>query len=347
MSKHFFVTDGMNKIGPFTKEEVLRMLYSAHISLMDYIVDARDGRMCPLMQHEDFIGGNSSGKDSNDDEGDEAGPSGFSKEDMASRFNFKDLKTQTQQQREDIRKQRPSKSSTTEPPSPLKKVMTANPALSVTPHEKTAKKRDADGHEVTVTVADPIPAIDVNEEVTTTTLKTNSSVNFFLKVKNKEYGPLKFLILLSLLKQNKLSPQTSTRTEGESEWHALSDYLPKELQQTIQITPMMSPEVLPKNLWKRKNLRVDYEEMVLINNPRYSLVGKSVDLSPEGIAVIWVYDIPVNEEFELSLFDIDKNVVNLKGRLTRKQPLVSDSGITFYKAVFLFRERIQLKNFVA
>lgn len=346
MSKHFFVTDGMNKIGPFTKEEVLRMLYSAHISLMDYIVDSRDGRMCPLMQHEDFIGGNSSGKNSSEDESDDAGPSGFSKEDMASRFNFKDLKTQTQQQREETRKQRPSKANTTDSTSPLKKVITANPALSVIAHE-TAKKPDQEGHEVTVTIADPIPEMSVDEEVTTTTLKTNSSVNFFLKVKNKEYGPLKFLILLSLLKQNKLSPQTSTRTEGETEWHALSDYLPKELQQTIQITPMMSPDVLPKNLWKRKNLRVDYEEMVLINNPRYSLVGKSIDLSSEGIAVIWVYDVPVNEEFELSLFDIDKNVVNLKGRLTRKQLLTSASGITFYKAVFLFREKIQLKNFVA
>lgn len=345
MSKHFFVTDGMNKIGPFTKEEVFRMLYSAHISLMDYIVDARDGRMCPLMQHEDFATG---GKNSADDESDDAGPSGFTAPDMASRFNFKDLKTQTQQQKDEIRKQRTSKSAPKEaPPSSLKQVMTANPEMSVTKHDRTAKKYNPDSDEVTVTVADPVQAMDVDQETTSTTLKTNTSVNFFLKVKNKEYGPLKFLILLSLLKQNKLSPQTSTRTEGESEWHPLSDYLPKELQQTIQVTPMMSPDVLPKNLWKRKNLRVDYEEMVLINNSRYSLVGKSIDLSPEGIAVIWVYDVPVNEEFELSLFDIDKNVVNLRGRLARKQPLISDTGITFYKAVFLFKERIQLKNFVA
>jgi len=346
MGKHFYVTDGMNKIGPFTKEEVLRMLYSAHISLMDYIVDARDGRMCPLMQHEDFASGSGS-KDITEDEGDDAGPSGVAQPDMASRFNFKDLKTQTQQQKADIRKQRSSRKEAALPTSPLKQVMTANPELAVTKHEKSVRKYDPIVDEVTVTVAEPLPEVDVDEDVTTTTMKTNSSVNFYLKVKNKEYGPLKFLLLLSLIKQNKLTPQTSTRTESETEWHPLSDYLPKELQQTIQITPMMSPDVLPKNLWKRKNLRVDYEEIVLVNNPRYSLVGKSVDLSPEGIAVIWVYDVPVNEEFELSIFDIDKNVVNLKGRLSRKQPLVTDNGITFYKAVFLFKERIQLKNFVA
>jgi hypothetical protein len=266
---------------------------------------------------------------------------------MASRFNFKDLKTQTQQQKDDIRKQRSNRKEAAPPPSTLKQVITANPEMAITKHEKSDRKYDPATDEITVTVADPAPEVDVDEEVTTTTMKTNSSVNFYLKVKNKEYGPLKFLLLLSLLKQNKLTPQTSTRTEGETDWHPLADYLPKELQQTIQITPMMSPDVLPKNLWKRKNLRVDYEEIVLINNSRYSLVGKSVDLSPEGIAVIWVYDVPVNEEFELSLFDVDKNVVNLKGRLARKQPLVADSGITFYKAVFLFKERIQLKNFVA
>ena len=46
--------------------------------------------------------------------------------------------------------------------------------------------------------------IEINENYTNK-IKANTSTNFFLKVKDKEFGPLKFLILLSLFKQNKIS----------------------------------------------------------------------------------------------------------------------------------------------
>ena len=360
MEKPFYVTDGMNKIGPFSKDEVLHMLYSAHISLLDYIVDSRDGRMCPLLQHEDF--GGDGGTHSISGRG---GIAGLTPEDLSSKFGFGDLRSRTHKDREEKRKEKMRQDAMG---SHLRKVIDAKPELDAkepeaptsvipsafnsppAPAKPTAGPApipkappQAKDPEQTVTIAN----VDVDEETTTTTLKSNNSVNFFLKIKGKEYGPLKFLILLSLLKQGKLTAETSTRSENDKGYRKLSDFLPKELQKTIQVTPMMSAGVLPKNLWKRKNVRVDYEEMVLMNNPRYSLVGKSIDLSAEGIAVIWVYDVPVNEEFELSLFDLEKNVVTIKGRLTRKEPLSNDNGIPFYKAVFIFKEKIQIKNFIA
>lgn len=341
MEKPFYVTDGMNKIGPFSKDEVLHMLYSAHISLLDYIVDSRDGRMCPLLQHEDFGGDGGTHSIARS-----AGIAGLSPEDLNSKFGFRNLRTQTHKEREEKYKER-LKRAREESASHLKRVIDAKPELAVPTGAEETKKTEPAPAEKTVTVTKSAPTLDVDEEVTTTTLKSNNSLNFYLKVKNKEYGPLKFLILLSLLKQNKLTPDASTRSETETGWRKLSDYLPKELQQTIHISPMLSAGVLPKNLWKRKNVRVDYEEIVLINNSRYSLVGKTIDLSAEGLAVLWVYDIPVNEEFELSLFDLDKNVVNINARLSRKEPISSENGITFFKAVFLFKERIQLKNFIA
>ena len=47
----------------------------------------------------------------------------------------------------------------------------------------------------------------------------------------------------------------------------------------------------------------------LLNNEKYSLVGRSIDLSVEGISLIWVHDLPLNEKFEISTFRV-KNVSN-------------------------------------
>jgi hypothetical protein len=343
MDKPFYVTDGMNKIGPFSKDEVLHMLYSAHISLLDYIVDSRDGRMCPLLQHEDFGGDGGTHSLAST-----AGIAGLTPENLSAKFGFGELRKQTDKAREEKRNEKMRRGQF-ESPSHLKRVIDAKPELSA---EKKEPEATATTSGLTATVPDnpavpkTFPALDIDEETTTTTLKSNNSVNFFLKVKDKEYGPLKFLVLLSLLKQNKLTSDSSTRSENEKGWRKLSDYIPKELQKTIQVTPILNAGVLPKNQWKRKNVRVDYDEMVLINNPRYSLVGKSLDLSAEGIAVIWVYDVPLNEEFEISLFDLDKNVVTVKGRLTRREPISNDNGIPFFKAVFIFKEKIQIKSFI-
>jgi hypothetical protein len=359
VDKPFYVTDGMNKIGPFSKDEVLHMLYNAHISLLDYIVDSRDNRMCPLLQHEDF--GGDGGTHSLTGSG---GIAGLTPENLSAKFGFGDLRKQTHKDREEkkmgkLRKERE------ENPSHLKRVIDAKPELAAKEAAAaTAPASPIPSATTAAAVAQPPapapapapvhsgvtnypPSMEIDEETTTTTLKTNNSVNFYLKVKDKEYGPLKFLVLLSLLKQNKLTAESSTRSENEKGWRKLSDYLPKELQTTIQVTPILNAGVLPKNQWKRKNVRVDYEEMVLINNPRYSLVGKSIDLSAEGIAVIWVYDVPLNEEFEISLFDLEKSVITVKGRLSRRELISNQNGIPFYKAVFIFRDKIQIKNFIA
>ena len=187
--------------------------------------------------------------------------------------------------------------------------------------------------------------VKIDEDRTTTTIKSNTSFNFFLKVKEKEFGPLKFLILLSLLKQNKITLDSQVRHETEPTWKKLSEFVPEELQKTIHLQAVTSDAVLPKSLWKRKNVRVDYEEMVVCNSDHYSLVGKSLDLSAEGMAVIWAYDVPVDVDFELSFFDLEKNLVSVPARLVRREEIKS-SEVQLYKAVFIFKQKIQIKNFI-
>ena len=205
MEKPFYVTDGMNKIGPFTKEEVLNMLYNAHISLLDYIVDSRDGRMCPLLQHEDFGGEGSTHSITRN-----AGIAGLTPENLDKKYGFGDLRKKTHKEREEQRVQK-FRQAAMENPSHLKRVIDAKPELSVgeekapppTPAPAAASSPTPMGSpnafdpDQTVT-RNTVTNVEIDEETTTSTLKTNSSVNFFLKVKNKEYGPLKFLILLSL-----------------------------------------------------------------------------------------------------------------------------------------------------
>jgi hypothetical protein len=76
------------------------------------------------------------------------------------------------------------------------------------------------------------------------------------------------------------------------------------------------------------------------------LLGRSIDLSAGGISIIWVYDLPLNEKFEISLFDLDKNLVKVKASLTRNETSASNSEFKMYKTVFLFNENILLKNFI-
>jgi hypothetical protein len=76
------------------------------------------------------------------------------------------------------------------------------------------------------------------------------------------------------------------------------------------------------------------------------LLGRSIDLSAGGISIIWFYDLTLNQKFEISLFDLDKNLVKVKAHITRNEYLASNSEFKMYESVFLFNENIQLKNFI-
>lgn len=353
MEKPFYVTDGLNKIGPFSKEEVYQLIYGSHISLMDFIIDSRDNRMCPLLQHEDFGGEGATHSITSN-----TGIAGLTPKSLSNKYGFGELRKSQHKEREqkiiEKKERRPR------PPqeSHLKEVIAANPSLAVPTPESTQSKIDYTRIQPTPKMPDPAPApapakteqdepLEINENTTSFTLKTNNSLGFYIKVKGKEFGPLKFLILLSLLKQNKIGMTTYTRSQADSEWRFLSDFLPTELQKSIHISPVISSNLLPKTHWKRKNVRVDYDEMVMLNNARYSLVAKSIDISAEGIAVVWVYDIPVNEEFEISIFDVEKNMVTVKAILTRKEPLENTEGFPLFKAVFIFKNKIPIKSFIS
>lgn len=341
MSKPFFVTDGTNKIGPLSKEEVMEMLYSARISIMDHILDSRDGRMCLLLQHEDFGG---DGVVNLKASANKKGIGGESSKDLTQRFGFDTLLNKVYKEREDREKLRqriitPKNEKSPEPKIDVK--LKSTPINSAPTSGVQSKSQKPPPVPTSRNGADP------NENTATTTLKANNSLSYYLKIKDKEYGPLKFLILLSLLKQNKLTPEALTRIEGETTWKKLSDFLPKDLYKTINLSPIINYGILPKNQWQRKNIRVDYDEMILANNSRFSLVGKSMDLSADGIAIVWVYDVPINEIFEISLFDIEKNMVIVKAKLNRIEAVSENSGVVFYKAVFIFNEKIQIKNFIS
>lgn len=359
MKKPFHITDGLNKIGPFSKDEVMQMLYSSHISITDYIVDARDNRTCPLLQHEDFGGAGETHALTAS-----KGIAGLSPQSLESKFGFGDLRKQVHKDRED--KKNAVRKGRAPPPSHLDNVIQQRPDLLANkPVAQASEPKRASPAPPPVTQVEPAAVtkasgksvteetstktftmtVKIDESRTSSTIKSNTSFNFFLKVKDKEFGPLKFLILLSLLKQNKITLSSLVRSEAEPTWKKLSEFVPEELQKTIHLQAVTSDNVLPKSLWKRKNVRVDYEEMVVCNNDHYSLVGKSIDLSAEGMAVIWVYDVPVDEDFELSFFDLDKNLVDVQARLVRREEIKSDD-VQLYKAVFIFKNKINIKNFI-
>lgn len=334
MEKHFYVSDGLNKVGPFSKDEVYQMLFNAHISITDFILDSRDNRMCPLLQHEDFGG---AGDNRSSGPSAPTASTSTTKPPQTDQFGFAALRKQGKV----LRSANAPKERIASPTKAPEKIAATTPVVKE--QEETVLYNTNAGTN-TRTLAQISNLSDLTK--ISNTFKNNNSLNFYVKTKDKEFGPLKFLVLLSLLKQNKLKTDIPTRTENEKEYKNLSHFLPKELLQTINVTPIFSPSVLPKNQWLRKNVRIDYDDIVLLNNKDYSLVGRSIDLSSGGISIIWFYDFPLNEKFEICLFDPDKNLVKVEGYLARKETLPSNSDLTLYKAVFLFNENIQIKTFI-
>jgi hypothetical protein len=329
MDKFFYVTDGLNKIGPYTKDEVLRMLFSAHISLTDSILDTRDNMLVPLLQHEDFGGAGNVNATMNKQP--------IAPNPVAQKIDFSSLRNDLPKTAMELRKERKEKAlaSGLAPAAPKAAPAAPAPVAEPEPTRVIAPVLGDDATSIT--------------QITSTTrvINSNNNLNFFLKLNDKEYGPFKFLVLLSLYKANKIGLDSSIKTDLDKSYRKLSDFLPAELQKSIHVTPIMNTNVVPKNFWKRKNVRLDYEEMVILANDTYSLVAKSIDLSADGIAVVWVYDIPLNEKFKLTLFDPAKNVVQLSGTLTRKEAIPNSDGFPLFKAVFIFDQKLDIKNFIA
>ena len=315
------------------------MLFNSHISITDFILDSRDNRTCPLLQHEDFGGaGDTISSRSNSPSNPNTNLEKYGFAELRKKSN---LLRNSNDPAERARIQKELRQN-------LKSPDHARPAPKITPTQITDEDNTV-FYNTSVTSSEPETTQNTNiSDIlnSSNTLKNNNSKNFYIKSKDKEYGPLKFLVLLSLLKQNKLKPDIKTRTESETEYHDLTHYLPKDILQTIRVAPVVNSNILPKTKWLRKNVRIDYDDIVLLTNESYSLAARSIDLSAGGISVIWVYDIPLNEKFAISLFDIEKNIYTVNGILTRKETLPKNNGYSIFKAIFLFEENIQIKNFI-
>lgn len=311
MEKFFYVFDGLNKIGPYSKDEILKMLFSAHISLTDSVFDTRDNVLSPLLQHEDFGG---SGAVINSSVNARISGDGMA----APKVDFSGLHTDPL---------KTNKSTTTKP-------NVKAPTTGTTPAASMPTSNQATSNSAQI-------------NTTTKLMNANNNLNFYVNLNNKEYGPFKFLILLSLYKQNKINLTSPVKVQDSATWGKLSDFIPVDVQKSVHMTPIIGSNVLPKNFWKRKNLRLDYEEMVILTNETYSLVAKSIDLSVEGMAVVWIYDIPLNQEFHISLFDSHKNLTQIKGKLVRRESIPNNDNYPLYKAVFIFSEKLEIKNFIS
>lgn len=177
-------------------------------------------------------------------------------------------------------------------------------------------------------------------------VRAGESCRFYVSLNSKEYGPINFLFLLSLVQLKKIELSSKARLENDLSWKRVEDFVNKDFFYDIEFSPLVREEQLPTPRWKRKNIRIDYDEVVLLNNANHTLVAKALDISSEAIALIWVHAVPVKEEFELSLIDREKKIIRVKAILTRKELLSDEGGESVYKAVFTFTERISMKNFI-
>ena len=55
MNKFFIFSDGLNKFGPFSKEEIEKMMFENKLYLTDMIFDIRTKQWAKILLHPDFV----------------------------------------------------------------------------------------------------------------------------------------------------------------------------------------------------------------------------------------------------------------------------------------------------
>jgi hypothetical protein len=289
MSKVFLFSDGLNKFGPFSKEEIEQMMFENKLYLTDLIFDTRNKQWTKILLHPDFV--NDVEETPEISEGiaglmpDSATPDG----EKLKKEGIKDLaisKMIKAAQKEEIAKQT--------------KVFTILQD-GVTAESDSSGKKDSLEFE------------DLDAE------------KWYIKEGGVILGPYHFLTILTMMRDHSLDDRNYLRKGKNGPWQiATMAFSLSEVANFEAMTPGKTQSLLPPRAWLRKNLRRDFDMLFYVNDGKQEYIVQGFDISEQGISfVTMVPCFALQQRLLVSLVVTIDNIIKVDGEVLRIEKVES------------------------
>jgi hypothetical protein len=301
--KYFYFSDGARRFGPYSRQQVLDLLYQSRVGIMDQIFDSRTQEWTKLYSHGDF-----------DVEETEKHMVTLGLTPEVRATNVSDVA-------ELISAKLKSKPGAP-PPLPAAGV----PAAAAKIPEK-AKEGTVSGGGLTKSIPQ----------------SPTETKSWFMKEGAITLGPYHYLTILAMIQDGTLRDNDLLKQKGEKDWKKVVEIFSKEEREQVgALIPLRIENIAPERANLRKDMRRDINRVLLVSDEKVQYVVQGLDISVGGIAFASLAPhFQVGQVLTCTLTHTTKDIVDVKGTVHRIQTIKSaNNEIKLLKYVLIFDEKI-------
>lgn len=307
--KIFFLSNGINLLGPFTKEELLRMVYNGELKKDARVYDISTSQWCKMENHPKFTR-----KD-------------FEENNLVIFGLHSSNNNET-----GIKIKRPKKlralTSKSNPAS-------SKPATAAPPTKANAQPPPLETGFISTSIVEKQSLL--------------SNEKWYIADGKFLLGPYHYLSLIYMLKQGTIPFDQSIRREDQKEFKTIEDILTaRELKSLTELDCLKYQVEMPKDLTSRRFERknVDFYLYFTFNGTQY--IVQAYDISAYAIAfVTHEGSFSVREKGECAMIQKDESILAVTGSILRKDEVKSRKIDTkLFKYAFFFDREVQLENVI-
>lgn len=313
--KFFYFSNGTKRFGPYSRQQVLNLIFQNRVGIMDLVFDSRSQEWTKLMNHVDF-------------EMDESDKSQFV---IGLAPEIKTTNTDFMQQLTNITS-KPKAGAGAPPviggPPPIENASAPKPASPLMPKIEAHESSGA------TSVSGLTLAIPQN---------ASETKSWYMKEGAITLGPYHYLTIISMIQDGTLRDTDLLRQKGEKDWKAVSEIFSKEDRDQVgSLIPQAIQATAPDRANLRKDIRRDINRVLLVSDDKVQYVVQGLDISLGGISFASLAPhFTVGQILTCTLTHTTKDIVNVKGKVVRVQPIKSSNDeIELLKYVLIFDEKI-------
>ena len=311
MNKFFIFSDGLNKFGPFSKEEIEKMMFENKLFLTDMIFDVRNKQWSKILLHPDFVDDTPEIVETSD------GIMGLMPDratvdgDKIKKEGVKDLA--------------------------IKQIIDA------------AKKEDkAKQKKIFNILQDGITTEgDSSGKVETLELEDLDANKWYIKEGAVILGPYHFLTILTMMRDHSLDERNFVRKGKTGQWMIPTmAFSSQEMQSFAALTPGKTKSLLPARAWQRKNLRREFDLLFYVNDGKQEFIVQGFDISEQGVSFVTMAPVfNIGQKLSCSLVMAIDNILRADGEVLRIEKVDSkEVDMTLTKYALKLDQKIDLSR---
>ena len=289
MNKVFLFSDGLNKFGPFAKEEIEKMMFENKLYLTDLIFDTRTKQWTKILLHPDFVNDTPDAPEVSD------GIAGL----MSDRFTVDGEKIKKEGIK-DLAINKMIKDAQKEELAKQKKVFTIL-------QDGVTAESDSSGKNEKLELED----LDVEK--------------WYIKEGGVILGPYHFLTILTMMRDHSLDDRNYLRKGKNGPWQiATMAFSLSDVASFEAMAPGKTQSLLPPRAWLRKNLRRDFVLLFYVNDGKQEYIVQGFDISENGVSFVTM--VPcffINQRLLVSLVVAIDNIIKVDGEVLRIEKVES------------------------